>query len=223
MFMGHLAVAFGAKRVVPAVSLGTLLIACQLADLVWPVLVVAGVERVAVSPGATVVTPLDFVYYPYSHSLLATVLWSAAFGGAYAVLRRAPAAVGVTLGLVVLSHWLLDVASHRPDMPLGFSIEVRIGLGLWQSRAATMAVEGLLFAAGVWLYRRTTRPRDRSGSWGLWLLVAFLLVVYAANLYGPPPPSGEAAAWSAFALWLLVVWGYWVDRHREPVIATVTL
>lgn len=217
MFIGHLAVAFGAKRVAPAVSLGTLLIACQLADLVWPVLVVTGIERVTVSPGATVVTPLDFVYYPYSHSLLAAVLWSAAFGGAYAVLRRVPAAVGVTLGLVVLSHWLLDVASHRPDMPLGFSSDVRIGLGLWQSRAATMAVEGLLFAAGVWLYRRTTRPRDRLGSWGLWLFVAFLLAIYAANLYGPPPPSGEAVAWSAFALWLLVAWGYWVDRHRAPI------
>lgn len=217
MFIGHLAVAFGAKRAASSVSLGTLFVACQLADLVWPALVVAGIERVTVSPGATVVTPLDFVYYPFSHSLVAAVIWSAAFGTAYMLLRRAGAAVGITLGFVVLSHWLLDVVSHRPDMPITFSGDTRIGLGLWQSLGATIAVEGLLFAGGVWLYLRTTRARDRAGTWGLWSLIAFLLMIYAANLLGPPPPSGEAAAWSGFALWLLVAWAYWVDRHRESV------
>ena len=76
MFVGHFAVAFGAKRAVPAVSLGTLFIAGQLADLVWPVLVIAGIERVAVQPGLTKVTPLDFVYYPFSHSLAAAAVWA---------------------------------------------------------------------------------------------------------------------------------------------------
>lgn len=217
MFIGHLAVAFGSKRVAPAVSLGTLFVACQLADLVWPVLVVAGIERVTVSPGVTVVTPLDFVYYPFSHSLVAAALWAALFGAAYVLLRRARPAAGITLGFVVLSHWLLDVVSHRPDMPIVFGSDTRIGLGLWQSLAGTIAVEGLLFAAGVWLYLRTTRARDRTGTWGLWSLVVFLLVVYAGNLFGPPPPSGETAAWSAFALWVLVAWAYWVDAHREAV------
>lgn len=217
MFIGHFAIAFGAKRAAAAVSLGTLFVACQLADLVWPFLVVAGVERVSVSPGVTVVTPLDFVYYPFSHSLVAALIWSAAFGAVYMLLRRAGAAIGITLGLTVLSHWLLDVASHRPDMPITFANDTRIGLGLWQSLAATIAVEGLLFAGGVWLYLRTTRARDRAGTWGLWSLIAFLLAIYAANLFGPPPPSGMAAAWSAFALWLLVAWAYWVDRHREAV------
>jgi hypothetical protein len=218
MFVGHFAVAFGAKRAVPAVPLGTLFVACQLADLIWPVLVIAGVERVGVQPGLTVVTPLDFIYYPFSHSLVAAAIWAGAFGAAYAGLRRSGARTGLVLAGVVLSHWFLDALSHRPDVPLTMSAgSARVGLGLWNSLAGTAAVEGTLFAAGVWLYVRATRPVDRTGRVALWGLVAFLLVIYAANLLGPPPPSGMAAAWSALAMWLLVAWGYWVDRHRARV------
>lgn len=218
MFVGHFAVAFGAKRAVPAVSLGTLFIAGQLADLVWPLLVIAGIERVGVQPGLTVVTPLDFIYYPFSHSLLAAAAWSVAFGAAYMGLRRATTQTGAVLALVVISHWVLDALTHRPDMPLTVSAgSARVGLGLWNSLPGTIAVELLLFAAGLWLYTRATRARDRVGRLALWSLVAFLLVIYAANLFGPPPPSGMAAAWSALAMWLLVAWGYWVDRHRAAV------
>jgi hypothetical protein len=215
MFVGHFAVAFGAKRAVPAVSLGTLFIAGQLADLVWPVLVLAGIERVGVQQGLTVVTPLDFIYYPFSHSLLAAAAWAGLFAAAYVALRKAAVRTGAVLALVVVSHWLLDALTHRPDMPLSVSAgSTRVGLGLWNSLAGTIAVEGALFAAGVWLYARSTRPIDRAGRLALWGLVAFLLAIYAANLFGPPPPSGMAAAWSALAMWLLVLWGYWLDRHR---------
>jgi hypothetical protein len=168
-----------------------------------------------VQPGLTVVTPLDFIYYPFSHSLVAAAVWAGAFGAAYAGLRRSRARTGLVLAVVALSHWFLDALSHRPDVPLTMSAgSARVGLGLWNSLAATVAVEGALFAAGLWLYARATRPADRTGRVALWGLVAFLLVIYAANLFGPPPPSGMAAAWSALAMWLLVAWGYWVDRHR---------
>ena len=220
MFVGHFAVAFGAKRAVPAVSLGALFIACQLADLVWPLLVIAGVERVSVQPGLTVVTPLDFIYYPFSHSLLAAIAWAVLFGAAYMGLRRATRGTGAVLAGVVVSHWVLDALTHRPDMPLTMSAEsTRVGLGLWNSLPGTIAVELLLFAAGLWLYTQVTRALDRTGRLALWGLVAFLLVIYGANLFGPPPPSGMTAAWSALAMWLLVAWGYWVDRHRAVVRA----
>jgi formate hydrogenlyase subunit 3/multisubunit Na+/H+ antiporter MnhD subunit len=125
---------------------------------------------------------------------------------------------GALLAIVVASHWVLDALAHRPDMPLTVSAEsARVGLGLWNSVAGTIAVELLLFAAGLWLYTSTTRAIDRTGRLALRGLVAFLVVIYAANLFGPPPPSGMAAAWSALAMWLLVAWGYWVDRHREVV------
>jgi hypothetical protein len=220
VFVGHFAVAFGAKRAVPAVSLGTLFIAGQLADLVWPVLVIAGIERVAVQPGLTVVTPLDFVYYPFSHSLVAAAAWALVFAAAYMGLRRAGVRTGAVLAGVVVSHWILDALTHRPDMPLTVAADSRrVGLGLWNSVAGTLAVELLLFAAGLWLYTRATRALDRTGRLALWGLVAFLLAIYVANLFGPPPPSGMAAAWSALAMWLLVAWGYWVDRHRAVVRA----
>lgn len=218
MFVGHFAVAFGAKRAVPAVSLGTLFIAGQLADLVWPVLVIAGIERVGVQPGLTVVTPLDFVYYPFSHSLLAAAAWALLFGAAYMGLRKATAGTGAVLAIVVASHWVLDALTHRPDMPLTIGVNsARVGLGLWNSLPGTIAVELSLFAGGLWLYTRATRAIDRAGRLALAGLATFLLLIYAANLFGPPPPSGMTAAWSALAMWLLVAWGYWVDRHRTLV------
>lgn len=215
MFIGHFAVAFAAKRAAPEVSLGTLFLAAQLADLVWPTLVLLGVERFEIRPGITAVTPLDFIHYPYSHSLVALLGWGTALAVGYLFFRKGkPAAAGL-LAVVVLSHWLLDVASHRPDMPLTLAGSERLGLGLWHSLPATLLVEGALFAACVALYARTTRPRDATGRWSLAALVAFLALVYMGNLSGPPPPSTAAVAWTAQAIWLLVAWGYWVDRHRE--------
>ncbi len=215
MFIGHFAVAFGAKRAAPAVSLGTLFLACQLADLVWPVLVLAGIEKFKVDPGATVVTPLDFIHYPYSHSLLALVLWGAAFGLVYKLLRRSLWTAPMVVAAVVVSHWVLDYATHRPDMPVTFASPQKVGLGLWSSLPGTLIVELLLFGIGVALYLRTTAPRNRTGTVAFSALITFLLVVYVANLFGPPPPSEGAVVWGAMAMWLIVAWGYWVDRHRQ--------
>jgi hypothetical protein len=184
------------------------------------VLVIAGIERVGVQPGLTVVTPLDFIYYPFSHSLAAAAAWALAFAALYAILRGARARTSLVLGGVVASHWVLDALTHRPDLPLTPGADsARVGLGLWNSLPGTIAVEGLLFAGGLWLYAKATSALDRAGRFALWGLVAFLLAIYAANLFGPPPPSGMAAAWSALAMWLLVAWGYWVDRHRATVRA----
>ena len=216
MFIGHFAVGFAAKRVAPSVSLGTLFLACQFADLLWPVLVIAGIEQVGVRPGVTVVTPLEFISYPFSHSLIAGAAWGVLFAWVYTWLRKSRPSVGVVLAFVVVSHWVLDALSHGPDMPVLVSGSLRVGLGLWNSYAATILVEGLIFAGGVALYLRSTRAVDRTGRVALWALVAFLLIVYAANLVGPPPPSGLAAAMGAMAMWLLVAWGYWIDRHRRP-------
>ena len=216
MFIGHFAVAFAAKRAAPAVSLGTLFLACQLPDLTWPVLVLAGVERLAIVPGITEVTPLDFQSYPYSHSLLALTIWAVAAAIAYKVARRSsPTAALLVVGGLVLSHWALDVLSHRPDMPLTIGGTRRIGLELWASKPATIVVEMLMLGAGLLLYTRVTSPADRAGTWTLAGLVVFLLLINTANMFGPPPPSVSAVAWSALAMWLLVAWGYWIDRHRR--------
>lgn len=215
MFIGHFGLAFGAKAVAPRASLGTLFVAAQLADLLWPTLVLAGLERVAIAPAATAVTPLDFQQYPYSHSLLMLVAWGILLGMAYRWKNGSTAAVPVVLGLLVMSHWLLDVISHRPDVPLAPGGTLRLGFGLWNSVGATLTVEFTLLAAGVALYARSTNSTNRTGTVALGLLVAFLSIIELANVFGPPPPSTTAVVWSAEALWLLVAWGYWADHHRR--------
>jgi hypothetical protein len=214
MFIGHFAVGFGAKRVAPSLSLGALILACQLADLLWPTLVLLGVERVAIAPGDTVVTPLRFESYPYSHSLMGLVIWAVVAALLYRLVSRVTLRALLVFIAVVLSHWFLDVLTHRPDIPVTFSDTTKIGLDLWASRGATLAVEGAMFAIGIWLYLSVTRARDRIGVYAFWGLVAFLAITYVANLFGPVPPTATAVAWTAQAIWLLVLWGYWIDRHR---------
>lgn len=212
MFLGHFAIGFAAKRYAPRASLGTLFLAAQFIDLLWPLLVLAGIERVRIVPGITAVTPLDFEHYPWSHSLLMVLVWGALFAAVYFLIRR-DRRTSLVLGLAVVSHWVLDWLTHRPDLPLAPGAE-RVGLGLWNSLAGTLVVEVGLFALGVYLYVRATRARDRVGSWALWALLVFLVAIYAGNLFGAPPPDAMAIAWVGQAQWLLVAWGYWIDRHR---------
>lgn len=213
MFLGHFGIGFGARAAAPRASLGTLFLAAQFIDLLWPTLLLLGVERVRIEPGATAVTPLVFEHYPVSHSLLAVAGWALLLALAYYFLRRDWRGAWI-VGLAVLSHWLLDALVHRPDLPLYPGSAVLAGLTLWNSLPLTLALELPLFALGAWLYSRTTRPRDRAGRWGLWGLLAFLLAIHAGNLLGPPPPSVTAIAWVGQLQWLLVLWGYWLDAHR---------
>lgn len=215
MFIGHFALALGAKKYAPQVSLGVLFLACQLADLIWPNLVLLGIETLEIEPGATVMTPLNFMHYPYSHSLLALLLWGVVFAGLYILLKSAGTRAAIVIGLLVLSHWVLDVLTHRPDMPISLGDSSRIGLGLWNYPIFAVGLELLLFATGIWLYTSNTRALDRKGSIGFWTLVIFLLVVYAGANITAPPPSATVVAWSAQAVWLLVAWGFWVDYHRS--------
>lgn len=217
MFIGHYALALGAKKVAPSVSLGTTFIACQFADMLWPVFLGLGLEQVAIDPGNTLVTPLNFISYPYSHSLVMLLVWAALFALTYFLVAKASAgrpAAAITLGALVFSHYILDVITHRPDMPITVSGATRIGLGLWNYPGATLAVESLLFIAGATIYNSVTRARNRVGMYGLWALIALLVAIYFAALYGPPPPSVSAIATAGHMSWLFVIWAYWVDRHR---------
>jgi hypothetical protein len=213
MFIGHFGLGFAAKAAAPRVSLGTLFLAAQFVDLLWPTLLLAGVERVQIVPGTTVANPLLFEHYPISHSLLAVLGWAIAIGAAHFASRRELRAAAV-IGALVVCHWLLDALVHAPDLPLTPGNPARVGLGLWDFPLAEVGVELLICAAGVWLYARTTKPRDAIGRWGLISLVAFLAVIQLGNTFGDPPPSVAAIAWVGQAQWLLVLWAYWLDRHR---------
>ena len=214
MFIGHFAVAFAAKPAAPSVSLGTLFFACQWVDLMWPLFLLAGLERVEIRPGITAFTPLDFVYYPWTHSLVMGVLWAVAFSLLY-LSTRGNGKAALIVAAVLLSHWFLDLVAHRPDLPLAPGSETRWGLGLWNSIPATLFVEVSLFAAAVFFYTSRTRALDRSGRWGLWALLVFLAAAYVGAAFGPPPPSVEAIAWAGLIGGSLTgLLGYWIDRHR---------
>jgi hypothetical protein len=217
VFIGHFGVGFGAKAAAPKTSLGTLFLATQFIDLLWPSLLVLGLETVAIAPGITTVTPLDFTSYPWSHSLLAVLIWAALLAGVYVLLRKYPRGAWVC-GAAVVSHWVLDLLTHRPDLPLAPGTGARVGLGLWNSLPATLVVELGIFAIGVWLYLRSTRPLDRVGTIALWALIGFLTIIYFGNLVGPPPPNVTALAWVGQTQWLLVIWAYWIDRHRAATV-----
>jgi hypothetical protein len=215
VFLGHFAVALGAKRAMPHVSLAVLFLAAQLADLIWPVLVLLGIETVAIDPGNTAFTPLHFIAYPYSHSLLGLAMWSVLAAVTYVWFASARLAAALAVAFVGLSHWPLDALSHRPDLPLTFSDTSKVGLGLWNSVPATLAVELPMFVVASALYARGTRPLDRVGTLGLASLVVFLVIVYAVAAFGPPPPSATAVAITAQSMWLLILWAAWIDRHRR--------
>lgn len=214
MFIGHFAVGFGAKSIAPKVSLGSLFLAAQFLDLLWPTLLLLGIERVRIVPGATAVTPLLFEHYPVSHSLLAVLGWAIAAGCAYLLLRRDRVGAFV-IGVLVVSHWGLDAIVHQPDLPLFPGSTAVIGLNAWSSLPVTLALEVPLFVTGVWLYSRATTAKDAYGRWGFRSLVILLAVIYAGNLFGPPPPNPDAIAWVGQMQWLLVLWGYWIDSHRQ--------
>jgi hypothetical protein len=213
MFLGHYAVAFAAKKASPRTSLGTLFLASQFVDLLWPVLLLLGIEHVRIEEGITAVTPLDFVDYPVSHSLAGALLWSAAGGALYYILRREKRGA-LVVGLCVLSHWVLDLLSHRPDLPLWFSGGVKVGAGLWNSVPGTILAEGALFVAGVAVYLTSTRSKDRVGTAALWSLVGILAVIGGLNYVTPPPPDVTSIAVVGNSLWFFVLWAFWADRHR---------
>src|SRR3712207_912495 len=214
MLLGHFGLAFAAKRAAPRASLGTFVLAAELLDELWPIFLLLGLEQVRVSPGLTAANPLEFVHYPITHSFLGAIGWSVLLGGLYYALRRDRRS-SVVVGLLVLSHWILDLPMHRPDLPLWPGSGIEVGLGAWRSIPLTIALELAVFVPGLALYLRTTRAKDRVGSWGLWAMVLVLLVIFFSGLSSAPPPSDRAVAFGALGLWLFVPWGYWVDRHRE--------
>jgi membrane-bound metal-dependent hydrolase YbcI (DUF457 family) len=216
MFIGHHAIGFAAKRFAPQASLGALMVAPLLADMLWPIFLLLGWEHVRIVPGITKFTPLDLYYFPYSHSLAMLAVWATLFAlGYYFWTRYRAGAIAIWVGVV--SHWPLDWITHRPDMQL-YPGSARYGLTLWNSIPGTVAVEVVMFAAGLWLYVRTTRPADAIGRYVFWAYVALLALAYAGNALAPqsmPPSLTVLAVFSLMISLLQVPWVWWFDRHRQ--------
>lgn len=208
MFLSHFAVGLVATRYTPAIPLGTWFLSVQLVDLLWPFFLLAGAEHVRIAPGITAFTPLDFYDYPITHSLIGATAWAALLALATGTFYRT-AHAGAVLGAGVLSHWVLDVIAHRPDVPV-LASGPYLGFGLWNSVPATLAVELGFFCVAVYIYSRDQRP-----SLGFWLLIGALLAAFLGAAFGPPPPDVTTLAGSALALWLFLPWAWWADRSTK--------
>lgn len=216
MFIGHFGAGFAAKKIDNKPSLGTMFLAAQFIDLLWPVFVIFGIEKVKIDPGNTAFTPLDFISYPYSHSLFGVIIWAILFGLIYYLIKKNLKG-SILLGALVVSHWVLDFITHRPDLQLIPWSDLKVGLGLWNSVIFALVVELAIFTEGINLYIKATKASNKKGSIGLWSMIVFLLVVYFMNVFGPPPPSADAIGYAGLSMWLLVAWAYWIDRNRERV------
>lgn len=206
MFIGHHAAALAAKRVEPRGNLGLYIAAAMFLDLLWPVLVLLGIEHFTISGEPNPFRHLHFTDYPWSHSLTNALLWSVLFGLIVLLVLKSRG-VALVSGLAVFSHWILDWITHVPDLPL-WPGGPNAGLGLWRVPAATVVVELALFLGGIVLYRRTKRPRAGA----FWSYVVVLLLLYLASMLGPPPPNVRIVAWSALFMLVFIPWAWWADR-----------
>ncbi len=217
MFTGHFGVAFAAKATEPRLRLWLLFLAVEAVDIAWGALIMLGVERVRIVPGFTRTNPLDFYYYPYTHSLAATAVWFAAAVLAYRWSRgRGTARPALLLGLAVASHWFLDVVVHTPDLPL-YDNTAKVGLGLWNWPVATILLEAALLFGGLWFYLRRSRPTTSGRHpYGFFILALVMLGIQVSALVGPPPPSVTvmgASGLAAFAVFAAVA--AWLERGRR--------
>jgi membrane-bound metal-dependent hydrolase YbcI (DUF457 family) len=213
MFIGHFGFGFGAKKLSAEISLGTSFLAAQFIDLLWPFFLMAGLEKVEIDPGNTELTPLNFVSYPFTHSLTGTLIWAMLFALVYYLWKK-QGKISIIYALLVLSHWLLDFITHRPDLPITFSESTKVGLGLWNHATVAMVIESAIFIAGVYLYATSTKPLNKTGFYSLAGLIVFFVVVFFMNAKGDPPPNAEVIPYVGLAQWLFVFWGYWIDRNR---------
>ncbi|MDE3213555.1 MAG: hypothetical protein KGM98_10005 [Bacteroidota bacterium] len=213
MFIGHFGVGLGAKKAAPKISLGTLFLAAQFLDLLWPLFILLGWEHVSIQPGITKMTPLNFTDYPYSHSLLFACLWGLVIGGIYYLIKRNKKGA-VVLAICVLSHWVLDLIVHRPDLPLYPGGSTYLGWGLWNYPVIEVIVEGSIFILGIIFYLKNTSAKNKIGIYAFWILIILLALFYVSNLSGNPPASVNQIAWMGMSQWIIIFWGYWIDANR---------
>ena len=215
MFVGHLAVSLAAKAIEPKAPLSALVPTTFGLDLIWPIFVLLDVEIVAIVPGITAFTPLDFLFYPWSHSLIMAVMWGAVAAGFMYGPRRS-LRVAFLVGAVVVSHWFLDFVTHRPDLPL-WPEGPKLGLGLWYSIPGTLIVEGGLFLSAIVIYTRAWKPLDAIGKWAFRGVVGFTGLIWITQPWSTTPPSSSAMATVALAMIIFPWWAAWIDRHRSGV------
>ena len=218
MFVGHFAVGLASKRAAPRTSLGWLMAAPMFLDLLFPLLLIAGVEHASIVPNPDPVLRMSLDDIAWSHSLVTSVIWSVAGGALYWRTTRYGRGAMV-IGLGIFSHWGLDAITHQPDMPLWPGSGTRIGFGLWRWPAVTIVIEMAMFLGAAWIYARATRARDAVGRWAFVAFVVVWVVAYLASAAPGPSPDFKTLEYGGLVTFLIPVWAWWFDAHREVTAA----
>src|SRR5438132_5484979 len=213
MFIGHYAVGLASKEFAPRSSLGALIAAPSLLDLLWPIFLLLNWEHVSIVPNSNPFLRLQFDSYPISHGLVAVLGWATLYAAIYFGVTRYIAGT-IVIWVGVMSHWVLDFIVHQPDLPLAARSRL-VGLGLWNHRWLTIALEFAMFAIAIWTYQRRTRAKDKIGLYAFAAFALFLLMAYAGVVFGPAPPSVKKLAMVTLLTWLTIPWAWWFDKHRE--------
>ena len=219
MFVGHYGVSFAVKRGDKTIPLWVLFVAVQLLDVLWGAFVLLGIERVRIVPGITASNPLDLYYMPYTHSLVAAVLWSLGAYVGYRLIRGFGGShrAALLVAVAVFSHWVLDFIVHRPDLAL-YDDYSKVGLGLWNYPAPAFLLEIAVLFGGMFLYLRSTTATpltDRLGRFGMPTFGVVMLIVQAVAFFGAPPPSAVVAAIEALVFYAaFAAVAAWLERRR---------
>jgi hypothetical protein len=208
MFIGHWAPAMVAATHNDAPSLPILFIAAQLVDWAFFLFLMLGVEGMRVTPGISVMNPMDLHHMPYTHSLLGSVLWAAGFGALVFAFSRNRTAAVIT-ALVVVSHWFLDLIVHVPDLTIAGSAP-KLGFGLWNHPSIEMPLELAITFGALWLYARKAKPKSAA----LLTLAVVMLTLQAVNWFGPVEPEVTlgTSLLALFAFGLVTLAAWWTAR-----------
>jgi len=217
MFIGHYGPAFAAKIAARAVPLWVFFVAVQWVDVLWAILVLAGVEKLRIVPGFTEGSALDLYYMPITHSLPGAILLSLLFGAIVAlfVAERRAAVLGI-VAAASFSHWLLDLLVHVPDLAL-YDDTAKVGFGLWRDLSLSLPLELALLIGGAWLYARAVPSASSRGVIAFWAFVAFMIAVQLYTSFGPAPaPDTDAFAQTALVAYsVLAFLAFVVERLRR--------
>jgi hypothetical protein len=214
MFVGHYGVSFAVKSVHKDIPLWMLFIAVQFIDVLWAIFILAGIEKVRITPRITATNPLDLYYMPYTHSLVAALFWSGVGFIGYKYVGRAASYGAFLFAAAIFSHWVLDLIVHRPDLPL-YDDTYKVGFGVWNYPAIALALEASLLFGGIVLYLRSSKSVSLAGKFGVPIFGALLLLLQAVVFFGSPPTSPSAAALTALLSYVVLAGvAYWLEKKR---------
>jgi len=216
MFIGHFGLGLTAKKLDRYVSLGTYFLAAQFLDLLWPIFLILGWEKAEPIPNGPPLENLNFVSYPYSHSLFFAVVWGILFGIVFYA-RTKRKGTSFLLGFLVVSHWILDYITHVPDLPIAPWSDYKVGLRLWDHQVATIVIESIIFIGGIIIFLQSVHFKKRVPYVSFFIMMLLLAGIFISSFYSPPPPSMKVLGWVGLSQWIFIFWAFAIDRSKKPM------